>query len=122
LHTGQNYTVSNINGTYLLEVVADYDGYKDMKKVTITPSNASLLHNIYPNPATNNVTIRYNQLNCNNAYLMLVNVNTNTTANYILNLNNTSIDINTSQYISGLYRIVLVCDNNVIESYNLIIQ
>ncbi len=80
LHTGQNYTVSNTNGTYLLEVVADYDGYKDMKEVTITPSNTLLLHNIYPNPATNNVTVQYNQLNYNNAYIMLVNVNSNATA------------------------------------------
>jgi len=106
----------------LLEVVADYDGYKDMKKVNVNSSNTSLLHNIYPNPATNNVTIQYNQLNCNNAYLMLVNVNTNTTVNYILNLNNTSININTMQFAPDLYRVVLVCDNNVIESHNLIIQ
>lgn len=122
LHTGQNYTVSNTNGTYLLEVVADYDGYKDMKEVTITPTNAVLLHNIYPNPATNNVTVQYNQLNCNNAYLMLVNVNSNASSNYILNLSNTSITINTGQYTPGLYRVVLVCDNNVTESHNLIIQ
>ena len=53
---------------------------------------------------------------------MLVNTNSNTSANYILNLNNTSININTGQYTTGLYRVVLVCDNNVIESYNLIIQ
>lgn len=122
LHTGQNYTINNTSGSYLLEVVADYDGYKDMKEVSLTSSNTLLLHNIYPNPATSNVTIQYNQLNYNNAYLMLVNLNSNTSANYILNLNNTSININTCQYTSGLYRIVLVCDNNVIESHNLVIQ
>lgn len=122
LHTGQNYTISNTNGTYLLEVVADYDGYKDMKEVTVVASNPTLIHNIYPNPATSNVTIQYNQLNCNNAYLMLVNVNNNASANYILNLNNTNINIDTSQYTPGLYRVVLVCDNNVTESHNLIIQ
>ena len=93
-----------------------------MKEVSLTSSNTLLLHNIYPNPATSNVTIQYNQLNYNNAYLMLVNLNSNTSANYILNLNNTSININTCQYTSGLYRIVLVCDNNVIESHNLVIQ
>ena len=86
LHTGQNYTVTNANGTYLLEIVADYDGYKDTKQVTIFPNNIPLLQNIYPNPAISNVTVEYNQLKCNNAYLMLVNVNTNVSANYILNL------------------------------------
>src|SRR5690606_17687907 len=110
------------SGTYLLEVVANYDGYKDMKEVTLTSSNTLLLHNIYPNPATSNVTVQYNHLNCNNAYLMLVNVNSNVSSNYILNLNSNSININTSQFTSGLYRLVLVCDNNVIESHNLIIQ
>lgn len=39
-----------------------------------------------------------------------------------LNLNTNSINLNTSQFTSGLYRVVLVCDNNVIESHNLIIQ
>lgn len=123
LYTGQSYTINNTNGSYLLEVVADSDGYKDMKKVTMNSSDILLLHNIYPNPVINNVTVQYNQLNCNNAYLMLVNVDNNVTmANYILDLNSRSININTAQFIVGLYRLVLVCDNNVIESHNLIIQ
>lgn len=122
LHTGQNYTVTNTNGTYLLEVVADYDGYKDTKEVTVTTNNTQLLYNIYPNPATSNVTVQYNQLNCNSAYLMLVNVNTNASANYILNLNSAGITINTTACTPGLYRVVLVCDNNVTESHNLLIQ
>ena len=41
---------------------------------------------------------------------------------FFLNLNISSININTSQFTPGLYRVVLVCDNNVIESHNLIIQ
>jgi len=122
LHTGQNYTVTNTNGTYLLEVVADYDGYKDTNEVTVTANNTQLLYNIYPNPATSNVTVQYHQLNCNNAYLMLVNVNTNASANYILNLNSSSITINTTAFTPGLYRVVLVCDNTVTESHNLLIQ
>jgi len=122
LYTGQNYMVNNTNDTYLLEVVANYDGYKDMKEVTVTFNNSTLIHTIYPNPATSNIIVQYNQLNCNNAYLMLVNVNSNASANYILNLNNTSININTDQYTPGLYRVILVCDNNIIESHNLIIQ
>ena len=122
LHTGQNYTVNNVNGTYLLEVIADYDGFKDTKKVSVAANNTSLLHNIYPNPATNNVTLQYNQLNCNHAYVMLINVNTNATSNYILDLNYANINLNTSQFRTGVYRVVLVCDNNVIESHNLIIQ
>lgn len=121
LHIGQNYTVKNANGTYLLEVVADYDGFKDMKEVNIT-NNSSLLYNIYPNPATNYVTIQYNQLNCINAYLMLVDISNNHTSNYILDTNDTSITLNTTSLTPGVYRIVLVCDNNLIESHNLKIQ
>ena len=122
LHTGANYTVNNTAVKYLLEVVADYDGFKDMKEITLPAIKTMLLHNIYPNPATSNVTVKYNQLSCSTAYLMLVNVNSNVSSNYILNLNSNLININTSQYSSGLYRVVLVCDNSVIESHNLIIQ
>ena len=122
LHIGQNYTVTNINGTYLLEVIADYDNFKDTKEIIVTVASTSLIHNIYPNPAFNNLTIQYNSLNCNNAYLMLVNINTNAASNYILDVNNTEITINTDPFPAGIYRVVLVCDNNVIESHNLIIQ
>ena len=45
LHIGQNYTVNNSNGTYLLEVIADYDGFKDMKEVNLT-NNSYVLYNI----------------------------------------------------------------------------
>ena len=41
---------------------------------------------------------------------------------FFLNLNISSININTTQFTPGLYLVVLVCDNNVIESHNLIIQ
>lgn len=53
---------------------------------------------------------------------MLVNINTNTTNNYILDTNNSNITIKTNPLAKGLYRVVLVCDNNVIESHNLKIQ
>lgn len=122
LHTGQNYMLNNTNGTFLLEVIATEDGFKDTKKVTANFSNSSLLYNIYPNPTTNYVQIQYNQLNCNSAYIMLVNINTNTTNNYILDTNNNNITINTNQLPNGLYRVVLVCDNNMVESHNLKIQ
>lgn len=121
LHIGQNYTVNNSNGTYLLEVIADYDGFKDMKEVNLT-NNSYVLYNIYPNPATNYVTIQYNKLNCTNAYLMLVNINNNNTSNYILDTNDSTITLNTTTLPQGIYRIVLVCDNNIIESHNLKIQ
>ena len=121
LHKGETFYVKNSNTTYLLEVIADYDGFKKTKEISLNKANA-LIHSIYPNPATNSVTVQYNKLNCSNAYLMVVNINSKTIENYILNINSNEIKIDTSQFILGLYRIVLVCDNNVIESHNLIIQ
>lgn len=92
-----------------------------MKEVNLT-NNSYVLYNIYPNPATNYVTIQYNKLNCTNAYLMLVNINNNNTSNYILDTNDSTITLNTTTLPQGIYRIVLVCDNNIIESHNLKIQ
>lgn len=122
LHTGQDYVLNNLNGTFLLEVIATQDGFKDTKQVTANFTNSPFLYNIYPNPTTNFVHIQYNQLICNSAYIMLVNINTNTTNNYILDTNNNNITINTNQLPNGLYRVVLVCDNNIVESHNLKIQ
>lgn len=123
LHTGENYTVNNSNGVpYLLEVVSDFDGFKDMELVDTVTNNSTILHSIYPNPATTNVTIQYEPLVCSSAYIMLINYNTNAVSNYILDLTASEIYIDTNSFDSGLYRVVLVCDNEVIESHNLLIQ
>lgn len=121
LYSGENYTYTNNNTDYILEVTSNSTGFKDYDMIEVS-NNTSYLTNIYPNPATNTVNIEYGTLNCTNAYIMLVNLNNSSTANYILNLTNTNIDINLSGYNSGLYRVVLFCDNQVIESKNLIIN
>src|SRR5690606_14183300 len=53
LHTGQTYNLTNSNGTYLLEVISDYDGFKDYKQINVTA--VSFIRDMYPNPVSNNV-------------------------------------------------------------------
>ena len=58
LHTEQDYVLNNLNGTFLLEVIATQDGFKDTKHVTANFTNFPFLYNIYPNPTTNFVHIQ----------------------------------------------------------------
>lgn len=61
LHTEQDYVLNNLNGTFLLEVIATNDGFKDTKKVTANVNNTSKLHNIYLTQPP--ITYKYNTTN-----------------------------------------------------------
>jgi hypothetical protein len=56
------------------------------------------------------------------AYIMLVNQTTSNSDNYILDIEETSVTINTSGYPTGLYSVILVADGDIQSSKNLVIQ
>lgn len=99
------------NETYTLEVIANYDGYKDYdeKKVNI---RQFYLNGIFPNPAENgvNLTVNYQANSAASAYINLVNVNTNVSNTYVLNLTNNSISIPLQNLAPGTYFIQLFCN------------
>lgn len=47
---------------------------------------------------------------------------TETSNNYILNINNTETNINIANYPSGIYTVALVCDGQIIDAKQLIKQ
>ncbi len=119
IYTGTNLTVSpNVSKTYKLEIITDTDGYKDYDEVAVTV-NPYKLESLAPNPATNQVTVNYIADEANSAYLMVVSTVTGISNNYILDVNQTSVNLNISNYTSGTYSVALVCDGEIVDSKNL---
>jgi hypothetical protein len=75
-----------------------------------------------PNPASSEVTISYDVTGATSAYIMLVNQTTSNSDNYILDIEETSVTINTSGYPTGLYSVILVVNGDIQSSKNLLIQ
>ncbi|WP_271855349.1 hypothetical protein [Patiriisocius marinus] len=51
--------------------------------------------------------------------LMIVGTQNSTSNNYILDTQQTSINIDVSSYENGVYAIALVCDSEIVASKNL---
>ncbi len=119
IYTGTDLTVSpEVTKTYKLEIITQNDGYKDYDEVEITV-NPYKLESLVPNPAASQVTINYIADEASSAYLMVVSPVTGISNNYILDVNETSINLNISGYSPGLYSIALVCDGVITDSKNL---
>ena len=127
LYEGVNYSATpSQTSEYILEVTAESDGYRDLDivKVTVVPG---CIRSITPNPVTDNwVTVSYEYATTvTSAQLLIYNTATTTlVGNYDLsNLGNvSSLDIEVTNYPTGSYTVVLVCDNSVCHSKVLIRQ
>ena len=122
IYTVTALTVSpDITKKYKLEIISNIDGSKDYDEVEIIV-NLYKLESLIPNPASNQVTINYIADGASSAYVMVVNMNTENSDNYILDTQQSSASIDVSIYTTGLYNIILVCDGEVQNSKNFIKQ
>ena len=126
-YEGVNYSVvPSQTSEYILEVTAESDGYRDLDtvKVNVVPG---CIRSISPNPVEGNwITVSYEYTTTvTSAHLYIYNTGTTTlVGNYDLtNLGNvSSLDIEVTNYPTGSYTVVLVCDNAVCHSKVLIRQ
>ncbi len=126
-YEGVNYSVvPSQTSEYILEVTAWSDGYRDLDtvKVNVVPG---CIRSITPNPVSDNwTTVSYEYATTvTSAQLLIYNTATTTlVGNYDLsNYNNVgSLDIEVTNYPTGSYTVVLVCDNAVCHSKVLIRQ
>ncbi len=127
LYEGVNYSPTPTQTTeYILEVTAESDGYRDLDtvKVNVAPG---CIHSITPNPVSDNwITVSYEYATTiTTAQLFIYNTGSTTlVGNYDLsNIGNvSSLDIEVTNYPTGSYTVVLVCDNTVCHSKVLIRQ
>ena len=122
IYTGTDLTVApNITQTYKLEIISDLNGLKDYDEVEITV-NPYYIESLTPNPASNSVNVEYMADEASSAYVMIINTNTGTSDNYILDPLLTEISIDISAYPTGLYSVSLVCDGSIEDSDLLIVE
>lgn len=119
LHTGQYYTVLNTkNETYKLEVIA-FDGYKDYTNIELKDSDIRV-SSINPNPAANQTLITFTKPTTSNMYLMLVDLNGSTVSNFIVPDNSSKFNLILPNIQNGIYKLVLVKNNQPIDFKNFI--
>lgn len=123
VYTGTSLTVSpQITEEYLLEVVADSDGFKDYDLVSVTV-NPYIINSLSPNPASSQVTICYDVSGANSAYLMIIGTtNYFTSNNYILDITQSQTTINLNSYVTGNYTVGLVVNGTIVDAKSLVIQ
>ncbi|MET3732328.1 S8 family serine peptidase [Moheibacter stercoris] len=121
IHSGTELTVSpEIAKTYKLEIISDLDGLKDYKEIEVIGNNPYSLGTIIPNPVSSQVTISYDASSASSAYLMITNTITSGSENYILNTTNNQINLNLSNYSSGIFTVTLICNDAIVDSKNII--
>tara|TARA_R100000935_G_scaffold27288_1_gene47396 strand:+ start:69230 stop:72076 length:2847 start_codon:yes stop_codon:yes gene_type:complete len=119
IHTGTTLTISpEMTETYKLEVIAEVDGFKDYDDVTVTV-NPYHIESLTPNPASSLVTLNYVIDGSNSAYIMVVNMQSGSSENIILDTTTSQMDLDISNLITGLYNIILICDGETQNSKTL---
>lgn len=120
IYTGEDITVSpEITKEYQLEVIKEADGFKDYDHVVVEV-NPYILGSIIPNPVQEIATINYLAEDANSAYLIITELNTNNTHNYILNTTESNIEIDMVDFNTGIYYVTLICDGVAINNSTLI--
>lgn len=122
VYTGKDFTVSpEVTTKYKLEVIASLDGFKDYDEVEIKVKEYAIT-SISPNPSNDIINIDYRAQKAQSAYIMIVPLFSGTSNQYILNTSETSKRIDVSDYARGQYAVVLICDGNVVDYKNILVQ
>lgn len=118
IYQGKDLTVTDeITQKYKLEIVALSDGYKDYEETEASGTNPNRINEIYPNPAVNHLTISYQLVSEESAYIAInsLYLSSNISNNYILDNTETQKVIDISNYPSGVYSVILVVGGNITE-------
>lgn len=122
IHNGTDYSVSpETTQNYKLEVIAEADGYKDYDEIEVNV-NTSWIQNLSPNPALDYVIVEYVAHEAEEAYLSVVNQSSTVVNEYALDVMQPQIEISLSDYQTGVYTVVLICDGEIVDSRNLVVE
>jgi hypothetical protein len=80
------------------------------------------IESINPNPASNQITVKYLIETGDNAVLKLIHLTNGTFYNYMLDSNQDTKDIDLTNFSSGQYIVNLISGGQVLDTHNLIIN
>ena len=122
IYSGNSLTVSpEITTKYKLEVIALSDGFLSYDSLTVNIKDCEI-QSITPNPATTQITVQYKAENVSSAYLVITHPSGTPNDNYIINLSQNTKIISTSNYTTGNYNLILICDGQIKDTKVLSIQ
>ncbi len=122
IYTGKDMTVSpEFTEKYKLEIISEIDGFKDYDEVEVKV-NPYKLESLVPNPVVSLLTVNYIADEASSGYIMLIDTNTGSSNNYIIDPQETTISIDVSNYATGNYAATLVCNGEVQESKSFVKQ
>lgn len=122
IYSGSDFTVTpEVTTKYRLEVIATADGFKDYDEIEIKIKQFSI-KSIYPVPSNDLINIEYQAVSTSSAYVMVTPLFSGTSYQYILNTTETLKTIDVSNYQSGQYAVVLICDGNIVDYKNIIVE
>ena len=115
VYQGKELQIANaVAEKYKLEVISSVDGLKDYSDVEVSLKR-NRVESIYPNPASNQVNLKYKINHGNSAYIIITSyyMTNGISNNYMVNVNENEIDVNLSNYPNGFYKVILVVDGAV---------
>jgi hypothetical protein len=123
IHSGINFVDNpDSSKSYKLEVVSDVDQFKDYSEVNVVV-NRCFINSVSPNPASNLMVIDYLSEDVANATLTLAPTSgIGTIHNFMLNPSSTSHTIDVSSFSSGIYAVSLMCDGELKDSKQIVIE
>jgi hypothetical protein len=122
IYSGTNMTVTLDTTTkFKLEVLALADGFKDYDEVTINVKQYEIT-NIAPNPTNGQVTVEYDVEGVSSAYLLITKPYNPITYLIVLDLMQNQKTFDLSDYAAGIYGVILVCDDQMVDQKLLYIQ
>lgn len=104
---------------------ADAADYMDYGEIQLeVESKPGAIERIFPNPASDQVQVHYKLNGVRSAYLMVIGNEATKGAsnNYALKTERSRTDIDLSNYRSGIYTVVLVCDGRIADAKKMIKQ
>ena len=121
IYTGTDFIVSpEVSERYRLEVIAAVDGLTCYDEVDVEV-NPYFIISINPNPAIYNTIIEYVAEGANSAFISLVNNQTASAHNFVINPNQQQTTINVANLPTGVYTAILVCDGVSYGGSNLVV-
>jgi hypothetical protein len=123
IYEGADFNVSvDIGKKYKLEVITLSDGYKDYTEVEVN-LNPNVIVNAYPNPASDSVSVQYKINLGDSAYLAVTGVyGANISNNYVVDINENTININIIDYPLGIYSVALIVNGQIQDTKTIIKQ
>ena len=122
IYSGTSLDVSlDTTTSFRLEVLATTDGFKDYDEVTVNVKQYEIT-NIAPNPTNGQVTVEFDIEGVSSAYLLITKPFNPNTETIVLDVSQSQVNFDLTGYETGVYGIILICNDQMVDQKLLSVQ